>query len=175
MGDDAVRRASPSSGPSGHLLPQGEKGRRAWGDTVPKDAAFPSPLVGEGGARSASGEGGDARSGLLLGHARHMRRHPTDAEQRMWHLLRNRRLSGLKFRRQVPIGRYIVGFVSYSGRLVVELDGSQHAESKRDRVRDADLKDRGFEVLRFWNADVLLRSADVLETVWQRARQKGAL
>ncbi len=104
-----------------------------------------------------------------------MRSHPTDAEQRMWYLLRNRRLSGLKFRRQVPIGPYIVDFVSYPGRLVVELDGSQHAESKRDHIRDTRLQERGFEVLRFWNTDVLMRSADVLETIWYRARQKGVL
>ena len=108
-------------------------------------------------------------------HARDLRTRQTEAESLLWYVLRGRRLCGLKFRRQVPIGPYIVDFVSYPGRLVVELDGSQHADSQRDRTRDRALEQVGFEVLRFWNADVLLHSADVLETIWQTARRKGAL
>jgi len=92
----------------------------------------------------------------------------------MWLLLRDRRLSGLKFRRQMPLDSYVVDFASLSARLVVELDGSQHADSERDQVRDAALEALGYEVLRFWNTDVLLRLADVLETIFQHAMQKGA-
>lgn len=160
---------TPSSGPSDHLLPQGEKERRAAGDTVPHGTASPSPLAGEGGARSASGEGDAAPANRLRGFAKHMRSHPTETERQMWLLLRDRRLSGLKFRRQVPLGGYIADFVSFSARLVVELDGSQHDESARDRVRDAELAALGFFTLRFWNADILAHPANVLETILQHA------
>ncbi|MBU1175157.1 MAG: DUF559 domain-containing protein [Alphaproteobacteria bacterium] len=175
MGDQAVRQGSPSSGPSDHLLPQGEKGSGGSSrlETY-RGTNSPSPLAGEGGARSASGEGNAARTKKLRGFARHMRRHPTEAERRMWLLLRDRRLSGLKFRRQMPLDSYVVDFASLSARLVVELDGSQHADSERDQVRDAALEALGYEVLRFWNTDVLLRLADVLETIFQHAMQKGA-
>jgi very-short-patch-repair endonuclease len=87
--------------------------------------------------------------------ARSMRREPTEAEDRLWHELRGRRLDRIKFRRQVPIGRFVADFVCAEARLIVEIDGSQHADSNYDRERDAELKARGFRVLRFWNDDVL--------------------
>ena len=83
-----------------------------------------------------------------------MRREPTKAERVMWRILRARRLEGLKFRRQVPIGDYIADFASLGRRLIVEIDGGQHAESSRDGKRDAWLQSQGFRVLRFWNAEV---------------------
>src|SRR5271166_5108006 len=86
--------------------------------------------------------------------ARTMRGTPTDAELRLWRLLRDRRLSSLKFRRQVPVGPYIVDFLCVGSRLIVEVDGSQHAESPRDEVRDAYLAREGWIVLRFWNHEV---------------------
>ncbi|MBL0936736.1 MAG: endonuclease domain-containing protein [Rhizobiaceae bacterium] len=97
--------------------------------------------------------------------ARTMRREPTEAEDRIWHELRGRRLDRIKFRRQVPIGRYVVDFVCLEAMLVVELDGSQHAESAHDMVRDAELKTRGFRVLRFWNDDVLRDMNGVCDTI----------
>src|SRR5277367_6680388 len=86
--------------------------------------------------------------------ARAMRRAPTGAERRLWRLLRDRRLDGLKFRRQVPIGPYIVDFLCVGARLIVEADGSQHNESPHDEVRDASLARGGWKVLRFWNHEV---------------------
>ncbi|MBV9290688.1 MAG: endonuclease domain-containing protein, partial [Hyphomicrobiales bacterium] len=84
-----------------------------------------------------------------------MRRAPTEAEHRLWRLLRDRRLSGLKFRRQVPVGPYIVDFLCVSARLIVEADGSRHGESLHDERRDAYLVRQGWTVLRFWNHDIL--------------------
>lgn len=90
----------------------------------------------------------------------------TDAEKRLWYLLRDRRLSGYKFRRQVPIGPYIADFVCLSARLIVELDGGQHAEqTKKDKVRDAWLKSQRFRVLRFWDNDVLANTEGVLQAI----------
>jgi len=102
----------------------------------------------------------------LVGFARYMRKAPTNAETALWQLLRNRRFCGFKFRRQVPLGDYIADFVCFEARLVVEADGSQHAESTRDNRRDAWLEARGFRVLRFWNADILHRREEVAETLW---------
>lgn len=95
-----------------------------------------------------------------------MRREPTEAERKLWHLLRDRRFSGFKFRRQVHVGRYIVDFVCPAKRLIVEADGGQHAESAYDEVRDAWLKAQGFRIRRFWNADILNRPDEVCDTLW---------
>src|SRR5262245_43542769 len=92
-----------------------------------------------------------------------MRRTATDAEGIMWRLLRDRRFAAVKFRRQVPFQNYILDFVCFERRLVVEIDGSQHADSKRDERRDAVLASEGFLVARYWNNDVLQRRNAVLE------------
>ena len=97
--------------------------------------------------------------------ARSMRREPTEAEDRLWQELRGRRLDKIKFRRQVPIGRYVADFVCAEAKLIVEIDGSQHAESRHDQERDAALKARGFRVLRFWNDDVLKELDAVCDTI----------
>jgi very-short-patch-repair endonuclease len=86
--------------------------------------------------------------------ARRLRRDSTDAERRLWHRLRSRSLFGLKFVRQEPIGPYVVDFICREQRLIVELDGGQHADSKSDVVRDQWLAEHGYRVLRFWNNDV---------------------
>jgi len=83
-----------------------------------------------------------------LGRAKHMRRAPTDAEGAMWQLLRDRRLVNCKFRRQVPFRNYILDFVCFEHRIVVEIDGGQHADSLRDKARDEALATEGFRVLR---------------------------
>jgi very-short-patch-repair endonuclease len=91
-------------------------------------------------------------------NARSMRRVMTDAELKLWNELRAHRLMGMSFRRQVPIGPYIVDFACPSHRLVVEVDGSQHGEAdeaERDHVRTAYLEGRGWTILRFWNDDIL--------------------
>tara|TARA_R110002020_G_scaffold36426_1_gene109528 strand:- start:306 stop:617 length:312 start_codon:yes stop_codon:yes gene_type:complete len=95
-----------------------------------------------------------------------MRRQPTEAEAKLWHLLRNRRLADFKFRRQVPVGPYIPDFVCFAARLIIEADGGQHAESLRDVKRDAELARRGFRVLRLWNNDILDRPDAVLDAIW---------
>ncbi|MER8481952.1 endonuclease domain-containing protein [Mesorhizobium sp. M1322] len=91
-------------------------------------------------------------------NAKSMRHVMTDAELRLWNELRAHRLMGLSFRRQVPIGPYIVDFACPTHRLVVEVDGSQHAETEhaeRDATRSTNLKSSGWTILRFWNDDVI--------------------
>jgi very-short-patch-repair endonuclease len=97
--------------------------------------------------------------------AKKMRREPTDAETKMWRLLRDRRLTQFKFRRQVPFQNFILDFVCLEKRLVVEIDGSQHADSERDTAREAVLLAEGFRIARYWNNDVLQRPTSVLEDV----------
>jgi len=101
----------------------------------------------------------------LTSHARRMRREPTAAELKFWYQVRDRRLEGLKFRRQVPIGPYIADFVCVEHKLVVEIDGGQHAGSETDARRDTSLSAMGFRVLRFWNADVLGNMDGVIDAV----------
>lgn len=97
--------------------------------------------------------------------ARRLRRDATDAESKLWHHLRARSLDGHKFVRQEPIGPYVVDFACREQRLVVELDGGQHATDPRDPVRDAFLIGLNYRVFRFWNNDVLSNTAGVLETI----------
>jgi very-short-patch-repair endonuclease len=97
--------------------------------------------------------------------ARRLRRHQTDVERILWLRLRNRRLGGFKFRRQFPIDRYIVDFVCADARVVVELDGGQHAISPTDAERTRVLEAFGYLVLRFWNNEVLENLDGVLETI----------
>ncbi|WP_202314263.1 endonuclease domain-containing protein [Mesorhizobium sp. L-8-10] len=105
--------------------------------------------------------------------ARAMRRAPTDAEEKLWAELRDRRLDRIKFRRQLPIGNYIADFVCLDAKLLIEIDGSQHGESQYDRVRDAELKSRGFRVLRFWNDDVLRDLDAVCDTIIAYVRDQS--
>ena len=91
----------------------------------------------------------------LLARAKGMRAHPTEAEGRLWSMLRDRRLVTFKFRRQQVISPYVVDFVCYAERLIIEADGSQHADNKDDARRDAFLRRQGFRLLRFWNNQVL--------------------
>ena len=127
----------------------------------------PSPLEGEGGARAAGvgGRGGgyDARTLRL---AKVQRRAPTEAERRLWALLRAHRLAAFKFRRQQPIGPYIADFVCQAHRLIVEVDGAQHADSAHDAARTAWLEGRGYRVMRFWNNDVLGRPGVVAASIY---------
>src|ERR1700733_4921750 len=106
--------------------------------------------------------------------ARTMRGAPTDAELRLWRLLRDRRLNGIKFRRQVPLGPYIVDFLCVGAKLIVEVDGSQHAESPRDNVRDGYLERQGWKVLRFWNNEVVQNREGVLETIFAHASRPSS-
>jgi very-short-patch-repair endonuclease len=94
--------------------------------------------------------------------ARELRRDATDAERRLWSALRDRRLRGYRFRRQHPIGDFIVDFACTRHHLMVEADGGQHADSEADRRRTAWLEAEGWQVLRFWNNDVLGNTEGVI-------------
>jgi very-short-patch-repair endonuclease len=94
-----------------------------------------------------------------------MRANPTPAERRLWSMLRDRRMPSAKFRRQHVIPPYIVDFACLERWLIVEADGSQHADSISDRRRDAYLQQLGFRVLRFWNNDVLENSTGVFDLI----------
>jgi len=102
----------------------------------------------------------------MLNNAKHLRTHQTDAEQRLWYHLRAHRFMEMKFKRQKPIGRYIVDFVCLEQRLIIELDGDQHAESHvYDQERDTWLRAQGYTVLRFWNNEVMQELENVLEQI----------
>ncbi len=127
----------------------------------------PSPLAGEGGARAegVGGRGGLPSRKLLLTRAKWMRANPTDAEKRLWSILRAKRLCDYKFKRQVIIDWYIADFVNFEYRVIVEADGSQHADNKYDEKRDAYLENQGFKVIRFWNSDALKETGAVVDAI----------
>jgi very-short-patch-repair endonuclease len=95
-----------------------------------------------------------------------LRRTQTEPERKLWGYLSNRQLAGWKFVRQEPVGSYFADFACREARLVIELDGSQHADSERDKVRDAFIEARGYRVLRFWNSDVMRTIDSVIETIF---------
>jgi very-short-patch-repair endonuclease len=98
--------------------------------------------------------------------ARNLRQRPTEAEKLLWRHLRARQLEGLKFRRQQPIGNYVVDFVSFEKAVIVEVDGSQHAvEKAKDETRDRWFEEEGFKVLRFWDNELLTNTGGVLEVI----------
>ncbi len=137
-----------------------------------------SPLAGETdlGPSPKSGEG-SKRS-----FAKKLRSNMTDVETKLWQQLRAKRFEDYKFRRQVPIGPYIVDFICFEKRLIIELDGSQHEGSTYDMKRDAWLRSQDFHVLRFWNNDVnaamdgtLLAIHDALGLPSPASQERGCL
>jgi len=107
--------------------------------------------------------------------ARSLRKNQTDAEECLWRCLRNRQLTGYKFRRQYAIGSYIADFVCLNRWLIVEIDGGQHSiESAivHDNARTAYMNNQGFRVLRFWNNDVLNNTKIVLESILSRLQEQ---
>jgi very-short-patch-repair endonuclease len=106
--------------------------------------------------------------GNETGLARGLRQRQTVAEKTLWARLRNRQLEGVKFRRQQPIGHYVVDFASFENRIVVEIDGGQHNEcemKEKDEARTLWLRKEGYRVLRFWNNEVLGNLDGVLEVI----------
>lgn len=97
--------------------------------------------------------------------ARQLRRSMTECEHQLWRHLRAHRLNGEKFRRQQPIGPYIVDFVHFGSRLIIEADGGQHNGSLDDERRDAWLRAQGFTVVRFWNNEIMSNLEGVLERI----------
>jgi len=158
---------APSSDPSGHLLPAGEKGSADV-------AASPFSPRGEGARRADEGAPGTTktikqdirkRRPAKTGQARALRRNETEEEYRLWSDLRVRRLNGYKFARQVPLGPFIVDFLCREERLIIEIDGFQHAESTTDQRRTEWLNTNGYSVLRFWNQEISRERRSVLETI----------
>jgi len=114
----------------------------------------------------------------LLEFARRMRHFSTDAERRLWRVLRNRNLGGFKFRRQVPMGNYIIDFYCLEAKVVVEADGGQHSEPSHvtyDNKRTAFLKSQGVHVMRFWDHDVLRDTEVVREMVYRVCDERRSL
>ena len=102
---------------------------------------------------------------LRLRNARALRRDSTDAERRLWAVLRDRRLAGYRFRRQYPVGDFVVDFACTKHNLVVEADGGQYSDNEADLRRTAFLQREGWRVVRFWNNDVLANTEGVVETI----------
>jgi len=105
--------------------------------------------------------------------ARKLRQNQTEAEKRLWSNLRARQLEGIKFVRQYPIGPFVADFASRSLRLVIELDGGQHAENPADEARTRQIEALGYRVIRFWNNEVLSNLPGVLDVILREARLLG--
>lgn len=119
---------------------------------------------------SRSRERAGVRADVSVQQARALRQASTTAEQLLWRHLRNRQLAGAKFRRQHPLGPYILDFVCLEQGLVIELDGGQHADLQAqayDQQRSAWLQQQGLRVLRFWNHEVVQQTNEVLARVLQ--------
>jgi very-short-patch-repair endonuclease len=172
---DAARPPSPTRGegndrrgerkvPRTKLNSLGARSKQVLG--TQSAASQPSPSVGEGCAK-APGEGDASAPPKHRNRdvARKLRRTLTDAERKLWSLLRNRKLSGLKFRRQVPLGPYVADFLSFEARLIIEADGSQHSAVNADMERNAWFKLQGFRIARFWNNEILTTPEGVLQRV----------
>src|SRR5215469_5743196 len=109
---------------------------------------------------------------MSLNRGRKLRRRSTDSERRLWHWLRSRQVDGIKFRRQVALGPYVVDFLAAGPRLVVEIDGGQHAGREAyDRQRTDWLEEQGYRVIRFWRNEVLANTEGVLEAIGSVLKQ----
>ncbi|WP_342110557.1 endonuclease domain-containing protein [Methylobacterium sp. SI9] len=114
----------------------------------------------------------------VIDRARTLRRNQTSAEAKLWRVLRDRALNGLKFRRQVPIDRYVADFVCFEVKLVIEVDGathSRHDEVARDAARTAMIEQSGFAVLRIFNADIYDNLEGVRETILAAAERRDTV
>jgi very-short-patch-repair endonuclease len=107
--------------------------------------------------------------------ARKLRQNQTDAERALWFRLRDRRLGGLKFRRQMPLGRYVADFCCEAAHLIVEIDGGQHAAgSEEDALRTRTLEAMGYLLLRFWNNEVLQNTEGVVDSIVSTVNQQNS-
>ena len=132
-----------------------------WGKI---NANAPSPLAGEGW------DGGIMNTAL----AKKLRKNLTDAERRLWQQLKRRKIAAVKFRRQQPLGPFVVDFVCFERRVIVEVDGGQHAERvANDEQRTRWLEAQGYRVLRFWNNDVIANTAAVAQAILDAVDNKS--
>ena len=100
--------------------------------------------------------------------AKKLRINSTDTEKYLWKYLRGRQLEGIKFRRQHLIEKYIVDFINLERKIIIEVDGGQHFENRKDKLRDRWLKEQGYEVLRFWDNEVFTNIKGVLEVIREK-------
>jgi very-short-patch-repair endonuclease len=108
---------------------------------------------------------------LIQKRARNLRKNMTEAERKLWNRLRRCQIEGLRFRRQVPFGKYIVDFACFEPKIIIEVDGSQHADQlDYDEKRTQYLKMLGYKVLRFWNNEIMNEMDAVLQTIWNDLR-----
>jgi very-short-patch-repair endonuclease len=156
-GEDAARSAA-GEGPGGRVLRGGDAGSRSPSPGRSLRSQPTSPARGEG-------KGGASVDKKMRQRARALRIRMTDAERKLWFALRDRRFAGFKFRRQVPIGPFIADFVCFGERLVIEVDGGQHADSIRDQKRDRWFAANKFRVMRFWNNEVLANLEGVMTSL----------
>jgi very-short-patch-repair endonuclease len=170
-----ARDSSPHPGAARHPSPSGGEGENAAGSPLP------SPLEGEGASRSEAGEGTSraqkwkrpTATPRMRKFAKSLRAEATEAERKLWGALRGRRFEGFKFRRQVPIGPFIVDLFCPAAKLVIELDGSQHADDPSDARRDAWLRAQRYRVLRIWNDEIASNLDGVAEAIWAELRDSS--
>jgi very-short-patch-repair endonuclease len=176
------------TGPSPYPLPKGERVSEGISTFFPRGerGSFYTPIGGEGRVRRAerigtpSPIGGEGRvRGQVCErpsqYTRRLRRSQTDAERMMWSRLRDRRLCGARFWRQHPIGPFITDFCCPEAKLVVELDGGQHALQKQpDAERTAFLEGQGYRVIRFWDNEALANLEGVLQRIVEALGVKGS-
>jgi very-short-patch-repair endonuclease len=145
-------RSAPGEGPGGAAV------LRSIGSRGPS----PGHSLRSRPSSPAGGEGKISVNAEMRRRTRALRARMTDAERKLWFALRDRRFAGFKFRRQVPIDRFIADFICFEARLVIEVDGGQHAGPLQDRSRDRWFAANGFRVVRFWNNEVLSNLEGVL-------------
>lgn len=134
----------------------------------------PPPLAGEVPRR---GGGGRQPTNAAKKHSKRLRKTMTKAEVMIWQHLRKRQIHNFKFRRQCPIGPYIVDFACLDLKLAIEIDGDSHASDRgiaRDGVRSSYLQENGWHILRFWNVDIYENLEGVVEAIGQTAKHMGA-
>lgn len=133
------------------------------------------PLPLQGGGLGRGSETPLRTKAKTLKRARELRKNMTEAEKRLWYLMRRHNLESKLFRRQVPIDHYIVDFACLSERLLIEVDGGQHsAQAQQDAQRTAWLEARGFRVMRFWNNDVLGNTEGVLQMIVAALKEQSS-
>lgn len=110
----------------------------------------------------------EQESATLRQFSKNLKSEMTEAEKLLWSKIRRKQLNGVKFCRQKIVGNYIVDFLSFEKRLIIELDGGQHAsQTEYDSVRTKYLEEQGFTVIRFWNNEVLQRTDDIMNILWE--------
>ena len=120
------------------------------------------------GGGEGEGERNIKKNQKQISFARELRQKQTDSEKALWQKLRDKQFEGIKFRRQQPVGPYIVDFISPKEKIIIEIDGGQHNEKeiqKKDEERTVWLEKEGYLILRFWNNEVLFNPGGVLERI----------